>query len=621
MSSIILSEIPNFGRKPNRQRETLRIACDRTPWHSHFNRREAILRVLVPVRAGPVHTHLRAPRFLSSNSDGSFSCALQRCCGVRTVSPAGYVTNGCPDLFSPPPCRSAIKFATRYLTRVRVAVSPASLFCLGGLWFCVFVPPPRASRFLCRRTPACHPWALPPAPPSGTLHPQPSDRPTSTYTNENHGVHPTVKRQSASNFGFFLNVAMARRTRKAVLSTLRKRLLIFSVLLAAMEVGAIDKGDLIPGGGRLSKLCLHLCCGLSWKALQQMHTQRYLQRERGGVPKTDAWFKWEFYSASEKQFRTAFRVNRSKASFWCARAPLSVAAGVGGQPSLDLQLAVTLFRVGHYGNACSVYAVSDLFAVPVGGVIKSTRRVVNALTGVAPQHIRWQNTQRRAGLSMYAAETFGFAGCIGATDGATFLLAYQPALHPWAYYDRKQRYSLNGLITCDWDCRITNCVLGCTGAAPDTYVQSTAAWHRRPNVYFTNGQYLLGDMGMLYSRHVIGPFKEPECTFAEHRNYDHQLARLQVKSEHAIGILKGRWGSLKELRLTLATDRQFSFSTTWITACILIHNICVDEGEDFPIPPVPEFSPASAVELFVEARLRRLRISARVCAFMREKKV
>jgi len=413
-------------------------------------------------------------------------------------------------------------------------------------------------------------------------------------------VHPTVKRQSASNFGFFLNVAMARRTRKAVLSTLRKRLLIFSVLLAAMEVGAIDKGDLIPGGGRLSKLCLHLCCGLSWQALHQMHTQRYLQRERGGVPKTDAWFKWVFYSASEKQFRTAFRVNRS--TFQALKSVLLVRARAafcrrrgGSQLSLDLQLAVTLFRVGHYGNACSVDAVADLFGVSVGGVIKSTRRVVKALAGVAPQHIRWPNTQRRAGLSMYAAEKFGFDGCIGATDGTTFPLAYQPALHPWAYYDRKQRYSLNGLITCDWDCRITNVVLGCTGAAPDTYVQSTAAWHRRPNVYFTNGQYLLGDKGMLYSRHVIGPFKEPECTCAEHRNYNYQLARLRVKSEHAIGILKGRWGSLKELRLTLATDRQFSFAMTWITACIVLHNICVDEGDDFPIPPVPEPSPAVAV--------------------------
>jgi len=67
-------------------------------------------------------------------------------------------------------------------------------------------------------------------------------------------VNPTVERKSVSNFGIFLNVAMAGRTHKAVLLTFRKRLLGFSVLLAAVKVGAIDKGDLIPGRGRLSKL-------------------------------------------------------------------------------------------------------------------------------------------------------------------------------------------------------------------------------------------------------------------------------------------------------------------------------------------------------------------------------
>jgi len=122
-------------------------------------------------------------------------------------------------------------------------------------------------------------------------------------------------------------------------------------------------------------------------------------------------------------------------------------------------------------------------------------------------------------------------------------------------------------------------------------------------------------------RHVIGSFKDPECTCAEHRNKNYQLARLRVKSEDAIGILKGRSGSLKELRLMLATDRQFSFASTWITTCTVLHKICVDEGDDFPIPPVPEPFPASAVEPFVEARLRRQQISAKVCAFIREKKV
>ena len=152
-------------------------------------------------------------------------------------------------------------------------------------------------------------------------------------------------------------------------------------------------------------------------------------------------------------------------------------------------------------------------------------------------------------------------------------------------------------------------------------MQSGAAWRRRPNVYFTNGQYLLGEKGMLYSRHVIGPFTEPECTCSEHRSSNYQLALLRVKSEYAIGILKRRWGSSKKLRLSLATDRQFSLAMTWNTACVFLHNICVAEGDDFPIPPVPTPSRASAVEPIVRARLRRQQISAKVCAFMREKRV
>ena len=49
---------------------------------------------------------------------------------------------------------------------------------------------------------------------------------------------------------------------------------------------------------------------------------------------------------------------------------------------------------------------------------------------LAPVHIRWQNAQRREHLLSYAASKFGFQGCIGATDGTTFPLAYQSAIHP-----------------------------------------------------------------------------------------------------------------------------------------------------------------------------------------------
>jgi len=107
---------------------------------------------------------------------------------------------------------------------------------------------------------------------------------------------------------------------------------------------------------------------------------------------------------------------------------------------------------------------------------------------------------------------------------------------------------------------------------------------------------------MLYSRHVIGLFKEPECNCAEHRNYNYQLARLLVKSENANGILKELWGSLKELSLSLGTEHQFSFAMTWITACVVLHSVCIEEGDIFPTPQPPEPSPASSVEPVVGGR-------------------
>lgn len=154
---------------------------------------------------------------------------------------------------------------------------------------------------------------------------------------------------------------MARRTRKRVLSTLRQRVFLFSLLLAALEVGALGKGDLLPGGGQLTKISLHLGWVLSWSALRNIQATRYLQRDQGGVPKSDAWFRWVMQNASEERFRGLFRMDR--ATF---RAAQSVLRSRSCAPffsrrgrrhlSLDVQLAIALYRLGHYGNACSVEA-------------------------------------------------------------------------------------------------------------------------------------------------------------------------------------------------------------------------------------------------------------------------
>lgn len=41
-------------------------------------------------------------------------------------------------------------------------------------------------------------------------------------------------------------------------------------------------------------------------------------------------------------------------------------------------------------------------------------------------------------------------------------------------------------------------------------------------------------------------------------------------------MLKGRWKSLTGLRLILVNHKQYEYACTWITACIVLHNILLD---------------------------------------------
>ena len=47
---------------------------------------------------------------------------------------------------------------------------------------------------------------------------------------------------------------------------------------------------------------------------------------------------------------------------------------------------------------------------------------------------------------------------------------------------------------------------------------------------------------------------------------------LRIRSEHAIGFLKGRFQSLKGLRVLISNKASHKFATYWIKACIVVHN-------------------------------------------------
>jgi hypothetical protein len=51
--------------------------------------------------------------------------------------------------------------------------------------------------------------------------------------------------------------------------------------------------------------------------------------------------------------------------------------------------------------------------------------------------------------------------------------------------------------------------------------------------------------------------------------------------EHAIWLLKGRFQSLKELRVRINSERDHKWAVLWILCCIILHNlILIIEGDE-----------------------------------------
>lgn len=109
------------------------------------------------------------------------------------------------------------------------------------------------------------------------------------------------------------------------------------------------------------------------------------------------------------------------------------------------QLAITLFRFGHFGNAASVECVAQWAGCSAGMVVSATRRVIQAILTFHDEFVHWPSSEEKEA----AKEWVEAAACAAWRDGWVFVdgtlvpLSDKPGHHGEAYFDRKSNYSLN----------------------------------------------------------------------------------------------------------------------------------------------------------------------------------
>jgi len=251
------------------------------------------------------------------------------------------------------------------------------------------------------------------------------------------------------------------------------------------------------------------------------------------------------------------------------------------QISVERQLLVTLYRFGSFGNSASIRQVALWAGIGEGTVVLCTKRVLYAIlsSGLREQCISWPGVEERNAYKERVEEIAIPEWRNGwvMIDGTLIPLYTKPSYYGESFFDRKSNYSLNIQIVNTPDRRIIDYALGFVGSCSDSYCWKETRLYKEHSTLLGEGCWAWGDAGYPIQEWLVIPYKRPEKDVAENRTFNYQLSRIRVASEHTIGLLKGRFQSLRGLRATIHNVSDLQFVHLWFHGCITLHSFCFME--------------------------------------------
>ncbi|EIM79004.1 uncharacterized protein STEHIDRAFT_151067 [Stereum hirsutum FP-91666 SS1] len=224
--------------------------------------------------------------------------------------------------------------------------------------------------------------------------------------------------------------------------------------------------------------------------------------------------------------------------------------------------------MGRYGNGSSITDVARMSGYSEGAVELFTDRCLDALMSLhdilyIEEKLGFEGSSWREGWIMY--------------DGTIIVLYARPGLDGASYYTRKCNYGLNCQIgNCPSNLRIGDYSCGNTGATHDSTAFDETCAGADPDWLFSGREFAWGDSAYTVNARTIPVHKRPAAFDPSNALFDKFVSRLCVRSEHCMGALKGRWQSLRGLRIPIRTKADHLRACNWVSCCILMHNAVLD---------------------------------------------
>ncbi|KAG2738854.1 hypothetical protein P692DRAFT_201903961 [Suillus brevipes Sb2] len=182
------------------------------------------------------------------------------------------------------------------------------------------------------------------------------------------------------------------------------------------------------------------------------------------------------------------------------------------QMPVDAQLAIALYRFGHYGNAISTKLVALWAGVGYGTVRFITQRVMKAICSdrFRRSALYWPTLDEKEEAKRWVEENSCPAWRDGwlMVDGTLVPLYARPAFYGNTWYDRKSNYSLNVQIVSTPDLRIIDYSVGLPGSQHDATAFSETRVCKEHNVLLDEEEWIFADTAYPLHSWCQAPYKK-----------------------------------------------------------------------------------------------------------------
>ena len=299
-----------------------------------------------------------------------------------------------------------------------------------------------------------------------------------------------------------------------------------------------------------------------------LHCRVYDTDKRGMVDMLDSY--------DDKGFKSEVRMD--KASFYrivdmLKEHPTFHNRSRNKQVPVWVQCFIAFRRLGTYGNANSLLRNAHHSGYSEGSIVNYMDRVVTAILALHDRFVKWPNAEERSKIKYRIRSKSGILGAVGIVDGTPVIFSQRPSIDGETFFSRKGVYCINLQLICDDNGMIRHYLTGWPGSVFDNTLFEKMMPCRKPEDYFTPGEFLLADSGYSLKTFCMVPYRQPFASLAHNQLFNELFSSARVKIEHVNGILKGRWAILKGIPTQVKTPNDFKRVNHHVVACIVLHNI------------------------------------------------